>query len=226
MPPGLHWEDHVVWPPSAPVRSSFIMTTPSWSKRRPRISNVSASSEAFSYLVSSERSPSTSTISSPSGISSARQPCREGRALTLFFPFPHTFRCCETSCRAAYRGATWTSRPQSLVRHLEQEREVRIILEIKKCLLCGRELLHACFMGGSLEAPATQAKHQCSRCVASLPSARGLADHIKWHETQDARARPASRSAPQPAAAQPVTGVDETSGSSPSPKEQMDSPPR
>nr|XP_037289623.1 uncharacterized protein LOC119183546 [Rhipicephalus microplus] len=55
-----------------------------------------------------------------------RQPEREGTTLTLFFPLPATFLCCEEGCATAYNPEVWTSRRQSLQRHLEGEHGVRI----------------------------------------------------------------------------------------------------
>ncbi|KAH7937279.1 hypothetical protein HPB49_009974 [Dermacentor silvarum] len=130
----------------------------------------------------------------------------------MYFAFPHTLRCCETECRDSYGDATWTSRRQSLVRHLEQEHAIRITTGCNKCSLCGEEFsLHpsgqAYFANGSMEAPNTLARHQCAHCVASLPSARDLANHTHWHAKQDAMVRQASPRA-SPALALPAASSD------------------
>ncbi|KAH7965219.1 hypothetical protein HPB49_004764 [Dermacentor silvarum] len=127
--------------------------------------------QVFSPLRSSEAS---STISTSSSITrSARQPSRDVQVLYLYFPLPHIIRRCETEFRASYGGATWTSRRQSLVRHLEQEHVIRITTRCNKCSFCGEELSlgppgHACFANGSLEAPTTQARQHSD--VQSSPS--------------------------------------------------------
>ncbi|KAH7946072.1 hypothetical protein HPB49_019980 [Dermacentor silvarum] len=146
------------------------------------------------------------------------------QVLCLFFPFPHIIPCCETGCRTSCGGATCISQRQSLVRHLEQEHDIRIT-KCNKCSLCGAELSlrpsrHAWFAGGSLEAPATRARHRCPHCEASFTSVRVLSSHVKWHEKQDAMLRAAPRR-PPPAAALPVARVDDRAAS---PGEQGESP--
>ncbi|KAH7946284.1 hypothetical protein HPB49_022641 [Dermacentor silvarum] len=111
------------------------------------------------------------------------------------------------------RGATCTSRRQFLVRRIEQEHAIRIVTKCNKCSHCGAELSlrpsgNACFSDGSLEAPATRARHQCPHCVASFPSARVLASPIMWYEKQDAMVRALSRRAP-PAPALPAARSDD-----------------
>ncbi|KAH8027967.1 hypothetical protein HPB51_011775 [Rhipicephalus microplus] len=54
------------------------------------------------------------------------QPERNGGTLVVYFPVPPAIECCEPGCGATYNPATWTSRQQSLERHLEMEHGTRI----------------------------------------------------------------------------------------------------
>nr|XP_050033033.1 uncharacterized protein LOC126529541 [Dermacentor andersoni] len=87
-----------------------------------------------------------------------RQPAREDGTLTVFFPVPHTVRCCEEGCRAAYAAAKWTARRQSLQWHLELEHGARIRRTINVCSICGETLglrpaSHACLAAADSTAP-------------------------------------------------------------------------
>ncbi|XP_070385103.1 uncharacterized protein [Dermacentor albipictus] len=95
-----------------------------------------------------------------------RQPAREDGTLTVFFPVPHTVRCREEGCRAAYAAAKWTARRQSLQRHLELEHGTRIRRTINVCRICGETLglrpaSHACLAAAnSTAAPPAALPHQ------------------------------------------------------------------
>ncbi|XP_070382703.1 uncharacterized protein [Dermacentor albipictus] len=79
-----------------------------------------------------------------------RQLTHEDGTLTVFFPVPHTVRCCEEGCRAAYAAAKWTAWRQSLQRHLELEHGARIQRTINVC----RQRQHPPTEQDSTEGPA------------------------------------------------------------------------
>ncbi|KAH6942900.1 hypothetical protein HPB50_011525 [Hyalomma asiaticum] len=142
-----------------------------------------------------------------------RQPEREGDTLRLFFPLPATFNCCERGCRAAYNPEVWTSRRQSLQRHLETEHGARIRSTINVCNISGevlgpRPTTHRCLVrrlaAGPPPPPAH--RHQCALCPSSFPTRRGLTNHEQRHRREAAQqarqattpAAPGSSSGPQP----------------------------
>ncbi|KAH7961429.1 hypothetical protein HPB52_009047 [Rhipicephalus sanguineus] len=123
-----------------------------------------------------------------------RQPEREDTTLTLFFPLPPTFQCCEDGCAAAYNPAVWTSRRQSLQRHLEAEHGVRIRRTVNVCTICGdtlglRPTTHACLVNRPAGAPPPAHRHQCSTCSRSFTTRRGLQNHEQRHRREEALAR-------------------------------------
>ncbi|KAH7940463.1 hypothetical protein HPB49_000337 [Dermacentor silvarum] len=137
-----------------------------------------------------------------------RQPTRDGDTLTVYFPVPHTFRCRERGCRAAYGAAQWTSRRQSLQRHLEQQHNCRIRRTINLCSICGATLglrasTHACLAATSVSAAPVSQPHQCRQCPMSFPTRMGMSNHEQWHRMQAALA---ARS--NPTAGAPTTSND------------------
>lgn len=137
-----------------------------------------------------------------------RQPTRDGDTLTVYFPVPHTFRCRERGCRAAYGAAQWTSRRQSLQRHLEQQHNCRIRRTINLCSICGATLglrasTHACLAATSVSAAPVSQPHQCGQCPMSFPTRMGMSNHEQWHRMQAALA---ARS--NPTAGAPTTSND------------------
>ncbi|KAM7313621.1 hypothetical protein ISCGN_003474 [Ixodes scapularis] len=116
---------------------------------------------------------------------------REGDTLGISFPTPHMFRCTEEGCSSAYSAAAWTSRRQSLQRHLEGDHGVRIRRTTNHCALCSvtlgaRPSAHPCLANGNHTAAPTQQRHQCPECPASFPSRKGLGNHRQWHRKQRA----------------------------------------
>ncbi|KAH7976973.1 hypothetical protein HPB52_022438 [Rhipicephalus sanguineus] len=121
--------------------------------------------------------------------------------LTLFFPLPPTFQCCEDGCAAAYNPAVWTSRRQSLQRHLEAEHGVRIRRTVNVCTICGdtlglRPTTHACLVNRPASAPPPVYRHQCSTCSRSFTSRRGLQNYEQRHRREEALARQNAAAAP------------------------------
>ncbi|KAH7941812.1 hypothetical protein HPB49_017671 [Dermacentor silvarum] len=138
------------------------------------------------------------------------QPMRHETELIVFFPLPSTFKCTEKGCSTSYSPAVWTSRRQSLQRHLEQQHGCRIVTTTHFCTLC-RKILgyrptsHGCLTKGQHEfSTPTQNQHKCTECPYSFPSRKGLDNHMKAHRRR-AAAQQAS-SANQPAS--PTTSDD------------------
>ncbi|KAM7296728.1 hypothetical protein ISCGN_021885 [Ixodes scapularis] len=101
------------------------------------------------------------------------------------------FRCTEEGCSSAYSAASWTSRRQSLQRHLEGDHGVRIRRTTNHCALCSvtlgaRPSAHPCLANGNHTAAPIQQRHQCPECPASFPSRKGLGNHRQWHRKQRA----------------------------------------
>ncbi|KAL1478371.1 hypothetical protein MTO96_000295 [Rhipicephalus appendiculatus] len=104
----------------------------------------------------------------------------------------------------------WTSRVQSLRRHCEQEHGLRLRERVYLCSVCDATLPerpsgHPCLRSLSPTAPTPASQHRCTRCQQTFPSARGLVNHRRWHNDQDA-ASPGSPRGP-PAAVVPVAAV-------------------
>ncbi|KAH6943522.1 hypothetical protein HPB50_022788 [Hyalomma asiaticum] len=132
-------------------------------------------------------SPEHTTASSPNN-----NPVRAGQTVTLLFPLPKVLRCTEDDCRHSYAPINWTSRVQSLLRHLEQDHGFQQLDKIYRCTRCdtvltSRPTTHACLRGGAVEETASPARYRCDRCSASFPSSRGLVNHRLWHRDRDAR---------------------------------------
>nr|XP_054921183.1 translation initiation factor IF-2-like [Dermacentor andersoni] len=160
-----------------------------------------------------------------------RQPTREDGTLTVFFPVPHTVRCCEEGCRAAYAAAKWTARRQSLQRHLEIEHGTRIRRTVNVCSICGETLgqrpaSHACLAATNSTAPPVALPHQCGSCSMSFPTRRGLSNHEQWHRREaalaarrDLAAGAASGASEQDDDSTPPTEQDSTEGPAEDPPE-------
>ncbi|KAH9375177.1 hypothetical protein HPB48_017952 [Haemaphysalis longicornis] len=121
------------------------------------------------------------------------QPQRSGEILTVFFPAPTTFCCTEEGCQSKYSPVSWTSRRQSLQRHLEADHGVRIRETVNVCSHCGdtlgrRPTIHECSTGASLHAIPTRQRHACQECEQTFPSRKGLQNHREWHRKEAARA--------------------------------------
>ncbi|XP_077498739.1 uncharacterized protein LOC144109832 [Amblyomma americanum] len=182
-------------------------------------------------------SPASSTTSSPSRPGS--QPRLEGSTLTVCFPLARTFRCTEKGCATAYAPVTWTSRRQSLLRHLESDHGVRVDRVIYFCTLCEKDIglrptLHGCLAGGRFEETApVDHRHKCSECAMSFTTKKGLNNHHLWHRKKAASealpprpgpstaTRPRTRRSPTPS----EDSLPETEPTdSPTPRRQSPSP--
>ncbi|KAL1415289.1 hypothetical protein MTO96_029559 [Rhipicephalus appendiculatus] len=146
-----------------------------------------------------------------------RQPTIARGILRVYLPVPSPLRCSKRGCRAPYGGASWTSRVQSLRRHYEQEHGLRFRDRVYICSVCDATLPdrpsgHPCFRALSPEAPTSGSRHSCIRCPQSFPSARGLVNHERWHDAQDAattgRTRGSRPAAPPVPAVLPVFPAD------------------
>lgn len=138
------------------------------------------------------------------------QPMRHETELIVFFPLPSCFNCTEEGCSTSYSPAVWTSRRQSLQRHLEQQHGIRIITNTHFCTLC-RKILgyrptsHGCLTGGQHEVTTrTEHQHKCTECPYSFPSRKGLDNHLKAHRRRAAVQQASSRNQP----ASPTTSND------------------
>ncbi|KAH7941772.1 hypothetical protein HPB49_017226 [Dermacentor silvarum] len=137
--------------------------------------------------------------------------------LTVHFPVPHTFRCCERGCRAAYGAAQWTSRRQSVQRHLEQEHNCRIRRTIILCSICGATLglrpsPHACLAAAGVSAPPVSQPHQCGQCSMSFPTRMGMSNHEQWHSRQAALAARSNLAAGAPTTSNDGAPIQDDSG--------------
>ncbi|KAH6942899.1 hypothetical protein HPB50_011524 [Hyalomma asiaticum] len=131
--------------------------------------------------------------------SSNNNPVRAGQTVILLFPLLKVLRCTEDDCHHSYAPVSWTSRVQSLLRHLEQDHGFHQLDKIYRCTRCdtvltSRPTTHACLRGGAVEESASPARYRCDRCSASFPSSRGLLNHQLWHRDRDARQAPRGNS--------------------------------
>ncbi|KAH7973239.1 hypothetical protein HPB52_023197 [Rhipicephalus sanguineus] len=146
--------------------------------------------------------------------------------LRIFLPVPAVLRCIRRGCNTSYGGASWTSRVQSLRRHLEREHGERVQERLYLCSVCSESLparpsCHPCLASTSTPADTAAPRHRCVRCPQAFPSARGLINHERWHDVQDATAAasgrlPSSAPPPRPSDQSPSpSGGTTTSDSSP-----------
>ncbi|KAH7942641.1 hypothetical protein HPB51_028679 [Rhipicephalus microplus] len=99
-----------------------------------------------------------------------RQPVRNGSTLVVYFPVPPAIECCELGCGATYNPATWTSRRQSLERHLEAEHGDQNYEHLLHLLVMRRR-------------PGPKTNGPCNKCLATfppspLPSASGTSAKV------------------------------------------------
>ncbi|XP_069176419.1 uncharacterized protein [Procambarus clarkii] len=154
-----------------------------------------------------------------------RQPQRDGEVLITWFPLPPYFSCPETFCHKKYTGCVWTSKQQSLTRHLREIHTLPITSTIQKCAGCSETLglrptRHKCqalrrFFEGRPQAEEEVRHHfQCPTCTSSFTTKTGLNNHRRTHRQQDAvaRRRPRPNSPPNP---QPAQSSPSSSSSSP-----------
>ncbi|KAL3192024.1 hypothetical protein MRX96_018143 [Rhipicephalus microplus] len=115
----------------------------------------------------------------------------EGQTLNIFFPIPHSFTCPIDLC--GYSGVSWTSRRQSLVRHLLDEHEIKVKVTYT-CTLCSTTGLglhstrHPCFAREGHElSPLDFYRHKCPECPVTHTSRKGLDNHMRKHRRAQAQ---------------------------------------
>ncbi|KAL3218013.1 hypothetical protein MRX96_031920 [Rhipicephalus microplus] len=108
------------------------------------------------------------------------------------FPIPHSFTCPIDFCGVQYSGVSWTSRRQSLVRHLLDEHEIRVKVTYT-CTLCFTTGLglhptrHSCFAREGHElSPIDLYRHKCPVSI-TLSSKKGLDNHMRKHKRAQAQ---------------------------------------
>ncbi|KAL1475335.1 hypothetical protein MTO96_037351 [Rhipicephalus appendiculatus] len=149
--------------------------------------------------MSEEASPSNANgagaPSIPMPRDSKNQPTlkEDGKTINIFFPIPHSFICPNQECSVRYTGVSWTSRCQSLMRHLLEEHELRVTPSYI-CTLCSSTGLghhptrHPCISRGRYElSPLDLYRHKCPKCPTTMSSRKGLHNHMRAHKKQEAQ---------------------------------------
>ncbi|KAH8038424.1 hypothetical protein HPB51_001539 [Rhipicephalus microplus] len=113
--------------------------------------------------------------------------------LNIFFPILNSFTCPIVLGGVRYSGVSWTSRHQSLVRHLLDEHEIRAKVTYT-CTLCSTTGLglhptrHPCFAREGHElSPLDLYRHKCPECPVTLTSRKGLHSHMRKHKREQAQ---------------------------------------
>lgn len=126
---------------------------------------------------------------------SENQPTLDGNILTILFPVPNGFRCPIQDCHEKYAGVNWTSRRQSLMRHLVDEHGLKVTAAYT-CTICSatdlgyRPTVHPCISRGRHELSSNASfAHKCTDCPLSSPSRKGLDNHKRAHSKQAAKQR-------------------------------------
>lgn len=140
----------------------------------------------------------------------SRSPAQAGWRLKVYLPVPPVLRCPKRGCGSSYAGPSWTSRVQSVRRHLEKEHGFLFTKRSYVCSVCDETLTprpsaHPCLSSVVAVTGPMASRHRCVRCPQVFPSARGLRNHERWHDNQDATtsARPRRSSDRVPARAEP-----------------------
>ncbi|KAL3213453.1 hypothetical protein MRX96_035386 [Rhipicephalus microplus] len=107
----------------------------------------------------------------------------------------HCFTCPITNVGYGTPGICWTSRRQSLVRHLLDEHELKVKVAYT-CTLCSttglglHPTLHSCISRGRHElSPLDLYRHKCPECPATMTTRKGLDNHMRKHKKQEAQHR-------------------------------------
>ncbi|KAH8027968.1 hypothetical protein HPB51_011776 [Rhipicephalus microplus] len=132
----------------------------------------------------------TPTAPRPRDAQNQPQLGKEGQTLDVFFPIPHSFTCPIDKCGVRYSGISWTSRRQSLVRHLLDEHELKVKVAYT-CTLCSttglglHPTLHSCISRGRHElSPLDLNRHKCPQCPATMTTRKGLDNHMRKHKNR------------------------------------------
>ncbi|KAL1476201.1 hypothetical protein MTO96_018717 [Rhipicephalus appendiculatus] len=114
---------------------------------------------------------------SPAATNSGNQPriSDDGTKVNIMFPIPQALVCPKEGCYTKYAGVNWTSRRQSLLRHLLDEHRMKVTAAYT-CTICSdpdlgpRPTNHACISRGrhELQANAPLA-HKCPDCPMTFP---------------------------------------------------------
>ncbi|KAL3192080.1 hypothetical protein MRX96_018199 [Rhipicephalus microplus] len=85
-----------------------------------------------------------------------------------------------------YSGAAWTSRAQSVRRHVEFEHGVHVRERIYVCTVCdapptSRPSYHHCLARATLVPSTEMPRRRCGVCDATFTTKRGLANHLRCH---------------------------------------------
>ncbi|KAH8026958.1 hypothetical protein HPB51_000495 [Rhipicephalus microplus] len=127
--------------------------------------------------------------SRPSAPVQPRQPALDGDVLWVYLPAPAELQCPVDNCSMKYSGAAWTSRAQSVRRHVEFEHGVRVHERIYVCTVCdspltSRPSYHHCLARATLVPSTETPRRRCGVCDATFTTKRGLANHLRCHVDQ------------------------------------------
>ncbi|KAL3192027.1 hypothetical protein MRX96_018146 [Rhipicephalus microplus] len=127
--------------------------------------------------------------SRPSAPVQPRQPALDGDVLWVYLPAPAELQCLVDNCSMKYSGAAWTSRAQSVRRHVEFEHGVRVRERIYVCAVCDSPLTfrpsyHHCLARATLVPSTETPRRRCGVCDATFTTKRGLANHLRCHVDQ------------------------------------------
>ncbi|KAL3192058.1 hypothetical protein MRX96_018177 [Rhipicephalus microplus] len=133
--------------------------------------------------------PAGSEAPASSHPSTPVQPCQpdlDGDVLWVYLPAPAELQCPVDSCSMKYSGAAWTSRAQSVRRHVEFEHGVRVRERIYVCAVCdapltSRPSYHHCLARATLVPSTETPRRRCGVCDATFTTKRGLANHLRCH---------------------------------------------
>ncbi|KAL3192034.1 hypothetical protein MRX96_018153 [Rhipicephalus microplus] len=142
--------------------------------------------------------------SRPSAPVQPRQQALDGDVLWVYLPAPAELQCPVDSCSMKYSGAVWTSRAQSVRRHVEFEHGVRVRERIYVCSVCdapltSRPSYHHCLARATLVPSTETPRRRCGSCDATFTTKRGLANHLRGHVDQAGSSGDRSRARACPA---------------------------
>ncbi|KAL3220469.1 hypothetical protein MRX96_029872 [Rhipicephalus microplus] len=128
------------------------------------------------------------------------QPILDGDVLWVYLPAPAELQCPVDSCSMKYSGAVWTSRAQSVRRHVKFEHCVRVNERIYVCSVCDSPLTSRTSYHHSLAratlVPSTETpRRRCGVCGATFTTKRGLF-HLRCQADQDGPSGAAREHAP------------------------------
>ncbi|KAL3245249.1 hypothetical protein MRX96_047038 [Rhipicephalus microplus] len=157
--------------------------------------------------------------SRPSAPVQPRQPILDGDVLWVYLPAPAELRCPVDSCSMKYSGAVWTSRAQSVRRHVEFEHGVRVNERIYVCSVCDSPLTsppsyHYCLARATLVPSTETPRRRGGVCDATFTTKRALANHLRCHVDQAGPSGAAHERAPARRVRHVSTSSDTSSSAS------------